>query len=70
MAVREESRWFQQMLKAIDSYRVQDGRFWEDFISRYGLTLAGEDTARPVIKGTSTSKVIRQVREGRWQRYT
>lgn len=70
MAVREESRWFQEMLKAIDSYRVQDGRFWEDFISRYGLNLAGEETARPVIKGISTSKVIRAVREGRWHRYT
>lgn len=70
MAVRGETRWFRQMLKAIDSYRVQDGKVLEDFISRYGLNLTGEETARPVIKGTSTSEVIREVREGRWQRYT
>lgn len=70
MAFREETRRFKQMLKAIDSYRVQNGQFLEEFISRYGLNLADEDTPRPVIKGTSASEVIREVREGRWRRYT
>lgn len=70
MALKEEIRWFEKMLKAIDGYKVQDGRAIEDFAFRYGLNHEAEDTPRPVIKGTSTSEVIREVREGRWRRYT
>jgi hypothetical protein len=69
MALKDEIRWFEKMLKAIDSYKVRDGQVIKDFAFRYDLSLEAEDTPRPTIRGTSTSEVIREIREGRWRRY-
>lgn len=70
MAMKTQFRWLEQMLKSIDSYKVQDGQAIQDFASRYRLELDSEDSPRPIIKKTLTSRVIREIREGRWRRYT
>ncbi len=68
--MKEEIRWFEQMLQVISDYQGRNGHVFEDFASKYGLSLEIDESPRPVIKGISTSAVIREIREGRWRRYT
>ncbi len=61
---------FEALLREIGSYKAPFNQFIEAFIAEYDIDFEPPSTTRPLVRGISTSSVIRDVREGRWSRYT
>lgn len=64
MSQKEAIRAFEDLLTEIGSYRTPFTEAVEGFVSAYGIDFEASGSPRPAINGTSTSSVIREVREG------